>query len=204
MSPRRAVEVEALVPKDARTTTAPQNSSAPSRVLAAAAHIGLEGRAHGEREQRGRHDDARQAEASEAEVRDVAAFEPPQAEQEGRHRAGNDQEGDQALPAERRLRVEREDRSGGEEKVRDRVSQPRDEADSVRVRDRQRDGTEREEGHGDRQERAGQLVDGRAATSASVSQGSRTDSLSRRAVMGRQRGAKTKFAVKKPPGWTGA
>jgi hypothetical protein len=37
-------------------------------------------------------------------------------EQERRRRAGNDQEGDQALPAERRLRVERKDRSGGDER----------------------------------------------------------------------------------------
>jgi hypothetical protein len=77
-------------------------------------------------------------------------------------------EGDQALPAERRLRVEREDRSGGEEKVRDHVSQPRDQTDFVRVRDRQRDGTEREEGHGDREERAGQSVDGRGLHASHV------------------------------------
>jgi hypothetical protein len=76
-------------------------------------------------------------------------------EQERRRRAGNDQGGDQALPAERRLRVERKDRSEGDEKVRDHVSQPRDEADFVRVRDRKRDGTEREESHRDREERAG-------------------------------------------------
>jgi hypothetical protein len=37
-------------------------------------------------------------------------------EQERRRRAGNDQEGDQTLPAERRLRVERKDRIGGDER----------------------------------------------------------------------------------------
>jgi hypothetical protein len=42
-----------------------------------------------------------------------------------------------------------------------------------------------------------------AATNASATKGSRPDSFSRRAVMGNQRGAKTKFATTKPPGWTG-